>query len=84
MQERVSPRHLATAFISLLACAVVASAQVSTPCDLTQVRACVHLRDDSQLLPTTAAPTRRLPVLFVHGHNANSDQDIDFNYQKNW
>ncbi|PWT90275.1 MAG: hypothetical protein C5B55_09995 [Blastocatellia bacterium] len=44
----------------------------------------MHLRDDSQLLPTTPAPTRRLPVLFVHGHNFNSDQDTDFNYQKNW
>jgi hypothetical protein len=44
----------------------------------------VHLRDDSQLLPTMAAPARHLPVLFVHGHNTDSAQDTDFNYQKNW
>ena len=26
----------------------------------------------------------RLPVLFVHGHNIDNDQDADFNFRKNW
>ena len=84
MRDRVSLTQQVMAIVVLLMCAAVGSSQTSTPCDLTVVRACVHLRDDSQLLPNTPAPTRRLPVLFVHGHNANSDTDTDFNYQKNF
>ena len=84
MQQQISPGRLAVGFVVVLVWAAAVSAQQSIPCDLTQVRACVHLRDDSQLLPTTSTPPRRLPVLFVHGHNAESDQDTDFNYQKNW
>src|SRR5688572_23789807 len=84
MQQQLSPMRLAVAFVVVLVWAAAASAQQSIPCYLSQVRACVHLRDDSQLLPTTPQPTRRLPVLFVHGHNAENAQDTDFNYQKNW
>lgn len=85
MRLQVSPGRLAAAFVGLLVCAAVGSAQTSTPCTFTApLRACVHLRDDSQLLPTTAAPLRHLPVLFVHGHNLDNAQDADFNYQKNW
>ncbi len=57
----------------------------------------VHLFDDSLLnppppSPPTPAPTRRLPVLFVHGHdidfglgsdNATDDSDNP-NYKSNW
>ena len=84
MQPQVSPRRLLVAFVAVLIWSASVFAQQSTPCDLTQVRACVHLRDDSQLLPTSPPPTRRLPVLFIHGHNAENAQDTDFNYQKNW
>jgi hypothetical protein len=84
MQPQVSPRLLTVAFVVVLISCAAASAQQSIPCDLSQVRACVHLRDDSQLLPTTPQPTRRLPVLFVHGHNAADPQDTNFNYQQNW
>ena len=84
MRQQVSPGRLAVAFVGLLVWAAVGFAQTSTPCDLTLVRACVHLRDDSQLLPTIPAPPRRLPVLFIHGHNADNALDADFNYQKNW
>jgi hypothetical protein len=84
MQQQVSPGRLAVACVGLLVWAAVGSAQTSIPCDLTLVRACVHLRDDSQLLPSTPTPPRRLPVLFVHGHNSDNAQDADFNYQKNW
>jgi hypothetical protein len=34
--------------------------------------------------PLTSAPQKQQPVLFVHGHNAASDVDADFNYRKNW
>lgn len=84
MRQQSSLWRLAVASVGLLVCAAVGYAQQSTPCDLTLVRACVHLRDDSQLLPTTPAPLRRLPVLFVHGHNSDNAQDADFNYRKNW
>src|SRR6266550_9125317 len=84
MQPQVSPKGLTVAFVVVFTWAAAVSAQQSTPCDLTQVRSCVHLRDDSQLLPTTPQPPRRLPVLFVHGHNFENAQDTDFNYQKNW
>jgi hypothetical protein len=84
MRHLVSHRRMVIAIVVLFVCPIAVFAQTSTPCNLSVVRACVHLRDDSQLLPTTAAPTRRLPVLFVHGHNANSDVDSDFNYQLNW
>lgn len=84
MQPQVSPGRLAMAVLFVLIWAAAVSAQ-SIPCVLNPpVRACVHLRDDSQLLPTTPPPTRRLPVLFVHGHNSESALDTDFNYQKNW
>lgn len=84
MQQQVSPGRLAVAFVGLLVLAAVGSAQTSTPCTFTAVRACVHLHDDSQLLPTTLTLSGRLPVLFVHGHNTDSANDADFNYQKNW
>lgn len=84
MRQQSFPWRLAVASVGLLVCATVGYARQSTPCDLTLVRACVHLRDDSQLLPTTPPPLRRLPVLFVHGHNFEDAQDADFNYQKNW
>ena len=29
-------------------------------------------------------PVNTLPVLFVHGHNAGSANDADFNFRKNW
>ena len=45
----------------------------------------LHLADDSLFDPATSPPpTGNLPVLFVHGHNAASDNDADFNYRKNW
>jgi hypothetical protein len=34
--------------------------------------------------PLTSPPQKQRPVLFVHGHNADSDMDADFNYRKNW
>src|SRR5262245_25917263 len=34
--------------------------------------------------PLTAAPQKRRPVLFVHGHNPDDASDADFNYRKNW
>jgi hypothetical protein len=34
--------------------------------------------------PLTSPPLKQRPVLFVHGHNAGSDVDADFNYRKNW
>jgi hypothetical protein len=34
--------------------------------------------------PLTSAPQKRRPVLFVHGHNANDANDVDFNYRKDW
>jgi hypothetical protein len=44
----------------------------------------VHLADDSLLTHGSPPPAGRLPVLFVHGHNPQSDNDADFNYKKNW
>ena len=43
----------------------------------------VYLADDTQLGAASLAPAHRLPVLFVHGHNA-TDDDADFNYKKNF
>src|SRR5262245_9476268 len=34
--------------------------------------------------PLTSPPQKQHPVLFVHGHNAGSSVDADFNYRKNW
>lgn len=43
---------------------------------------------DGQTKHTDPAPlpplVGRLPVLFVHGHNTDDDQDTDFNFRKNW
>lgn len=46
--------------------------------------AVVHLADDSVLDANSPPPQGRLPVLFVHGHNAEQAFDSDFNYKKNW
>jgi hypothetical protein len=43
----------------------------------------VHLADDTLLGPSSPPPAHRLPVLFVHGHNATAN-DTDFNYKKDW
>ena len=82
MRERVLLTRLVLTFACILACTVVAAAQ--DPCVPASVRACVLLRNDTRLLPDTDAPSRRLPVLFVHGHNSEDNNDADFNYRKNW
>jgi len=67
-------RRLAALSVWLLVSGAPVSGQVAE----------VHLADDSLLTATSSpAPTRRLPVLFVHGHN-ETNQDTDFNYRKNW
>lgn len=39
---------------------------------------------NTRLTATSGAPAGKLPILFVHGHNLDSDTDADNNYQKNW
>mgnify|MGYP003587830058 FL=1 len=46
--------------------------------------AVVHLADDSVVDANSPPPQGRLPVVFVHGHNAEQAFDSDFNYKKNW
>ncbi len=43
----------------------------------------IYLASGLPLDASSPAPEHRLPVLFVHGHNA-TDDDADFNYQKNF
>lgn len=83
MRRQSSSWRLVLASAGLMVLAATASAQDGF-CDLAQVRACVRMRDDAQLLPTTTTSTKRLPILFVHGYNTDSEQDADFNYRKNW
>ncbi|MGD8665019.1 MAG: VWA domain-containing protein [Desulfobacterales bacterium] len=45
--------------------------------------ATVFLNDGSQLTENSAPPARKIPVLFVHGHDPNPDPSNP-NYQKNW
>ena len=66
--------RVAAAFVGTLARAAAVSAQTAE----------VHLRDDSLLAANSPAPTRHLPVLFVHGHNPDADEATNPNYRKNW
>ena len=67
--------RLVAAFIGLLALGAAVSAQTAE----------VYFGDsNTRLESTTTALHGGLPVLFVHGHNFDNDQDTDFNYQKNW
>ena len=49
----------------------------------TVVAATVYLNDGSQLTANSQPPARKIPVLFVHGHDPNPDPNNP-NYQKNW
>ena len=84
MRRQSSLWRLALASAGLMVLVATAFAQDDGFCDLSEVRACVRMRGDTQLLPATTASTKRLPILFVHGYNTDSDQDTDFNYRKNW
>ena len=52
MQPQVSPKRLTVAFIVVFVWAAAVSAQQSMPCDLTEVRACVHLLDELRSFPS--------------------------------
>jgi hypothetical protein len=45
--------------------------------------ATVFLNDGSELTENSPPPVRKIPVLFVHGHDPNPDPNNP-NYQKNW
>jgi hypothetical protein len=45
--------------------------------------AAVFLNDGSELTENSPPPARKIPVLFVHGHDPNPDPNNP-NYQKNW
>ena len=45
--------------------------------------ATVFLNDGSELTSNSPPPARKIPVLFVHGHDPNPDPNNP-NYQKNW
>ncbi|MGD8799088.1 MAG: VWA domain-containing protein [Desulfobacterales bacterium] len=45
--------------------------------------ATVFLNDGSELTQNSPPPARKIPVLFVHGHDPNPDPNNP-NYQKNW
>jgi hypothetical protein len=45
--------------------------------------ATVFLNDGSELTENSPPPARKIPVLFVHGHDPNPDPNNP-NYQKNW
>jgi hypothetical protein len=44
----------------------------------------VEMRLEAAPATPLPAPRGTLPVLFVHGHNTDSDTDNDRNYRKNW
>lgn len=49
----------------------------------TAAAATVFLNDGSELTENSPPPARKIPVLFVHGHDPNPDPNNP-NYQKNW
>ena len=71
----------------LLGCCGVAMILLLTGTMLIQPRpavaATVYLNDGSQLTANSPPPARKIPVLFVHGHDPNPDPNNP-NYQKNW
>lgn len=71
MRHRSSLWRLAVAQVALLVFGVFASA-------VSAQTATVRLADDSELNNQTLSITGKMPVLFVHGHGAPS------NYQVNW
>src|SRR5438552_3769357 len=74
MRRQSGLRRLAAASVGLLALGAAASAQ----------NAEAHLGDDSLLTASSPTPARHLPVLFVHGHNPDTDEATNPNYRKNW
>jgi hypothetical protein len=73
MRRQSFPRKLAVSCFSLVAMVAAATAQTAE----------LYLADDTPFDQGPAVPEKRLPLLFVHGHN-ETDQDTDFNYRKNW
>src|SRR6185295_7258244 len=84
------PWRLTVICVGLFVLAVAISAQTPTPevyfraIDGSPTPQLVETR--LEVAPATPLPTPRanLPVLFVHGHNTDSDTDSDRNYRKNW
>jgi len=84
------PWRLTVICVGLFVLAVAISAQTPTPevyfraIDGSPTPQLIETR--LEVAPATPLPTPRanLPVLFVHGHNTDSDTDSDRNYRKNW
>lgn len=79
MRIKTGLRRLAAASVGLLALGVAASAQTAE----------VYFRDsvtraETRLSADSPTLRGRLPVLFVHGHNLISSNDLNRNYRKNW
>ena len=82
MTLRASLWQTALACACLISFSTVASAQAPAQ---------VHMHDDTLLAADTnvadvknGTVPRRIPVLFVHGHNADSDNDVELNYHRNF
>jgi hypothetical protein len=66
--------QLTAAFVGFLALGSAASAQTAD----------LYLADNTRFDDGPSVPARRLPVLFVHGHNTATDESTNPNYRKNW
>lgn len=89
MTLRSLPWRLSLVCASLLVFPAAASAQPTPEVyfrafDSSPTPQLVEMRLQPGMATPSPTPRASLPVLFVHGHNSDSDTDNELNYRRNW